>query len=523
MNTKVSSEPLKQWWHACKERENKLAKIDMLIFVMAALPLNPQVYQSFISIAPVARQYGANDYGVTALQAIFFLVCGFGLLLVMIGISNSRKAFSDIDREVWAFRYNSGNFPKLKVNLKVMQASKILSENAIQLFQNSKKPQVLYQVAETNEYITSDHVFGSLMVWRLLPILSGLLIINFIVYSMTNSVIFMGAVYSFFILGLLIMVDAIYSLMHKNKQKKKLMEIATKSALAPNKIYCEYDLLTACVITAESDGELLFKGDSVLSLLNMKEARHPVVEDLLCALDHLIKNSYVAIYYLNNDKNHETNKANNTKRFNDINQLRLILDTYVPDVLLEIRNSLTVSNIVTHYNEKPSEVDLSTADIDIIVAYKELRKDILKQNSIVIEMQNYYQSATKSKVIDGLRGVIDRQAKGWQASNSEQSYSLKTSVLNKNLNKELVPALQALLVNTEDDTTKSRIENKISEINTFFNEQVEIDKKAASSLALNYNRNDLLDTNSQTIPTQEAVNAYLTKVDFYVDALKRDW
>ena len=136
MNTRIASEPLKQWWHACKERENKLAIIDMIIFVMAALPLNPQVYQSFISVAPVAKQYGASDYGVTALQAIFFLVCGFGLLLVMIGISNSRRALSDIDREVWAFRYNSGNFPKLKVNLKVMQASKILSENTIQLFKN---------------------------------------------------------------------------------------------------------------------------------------------------------------------------------------------------------------------------------------------------------------------------------------------------------------------------------------------------------------------------------------------------
>jgi len=134
---------------------------------------------------------------------------------------------------------------------------------------------------------------------------------------------------------------------------------------------------------------------------------------------------------------------------------------------------------------------------------------------------NYYRSISATKVLNSVRGVIDRRTKGFQ-NDDESLYSLQTMVMNKSINQEVIPELEALMLDA-DDATRDRLNEMVNKFKDFFQKQVDIDKQNAQILAIKYDKTVSIDMNISSSSSVSPADAYIEKAASYLDQLEQNW
>ncbi|MBO6225240.1 MAG: hypothetical protein J6N72_07310, partial [Psychrobacter sp.] len=242
-------------------------------------------------------------------------------------------------------------------------------------------------------------------------------------------------------------------------------------------------------------------------------AKNKNIEETLKSLRKLSDQSYKSIQIINNSDCNEIAVNSNNVHIENIKNIKTIINYYIPACIEQIEKSLGIIGAVV---EQPQYISDTLAN-----NYITLYKDINKQLEMVCSIKSYYNNILSNSILNGFQDMITKQSNGWKA-NKEEVYSLKTAVLNKNINGKLIPELKALMVNS-DIETRAKINSKIKDITEFFDQQVEIERQVASAIELDYNKVLSININDGISLKKDAVEDQLKKIDFYIAELKKNW
>ena len=95
-------------------------------------------------------------------------------------------------------------------------------------------------------------------------------------------------------------------------------------------------------------------------------------------------------------------------------------------------------------------------------------------------------------------------------------------VMNKSINQEVIPELEALMLDA-DDATRDRLNEMVNKFKDFFQKQVDIDKQNAQILAIKYDKTVSIDMNISSSSSVSPADAYIEKAASYLDQLEQNW
>lgn len=520
-------------------KSSLLGIVSMIIFAVGMSVANPVAYKAF----EVAFSTDISSFGGTIALAF---VCLPFIMLVSAIISSEIEGFKKSSKSIGGKDGFKIPDSYMHFKVKVLPAEVILIQNKMKLAQDLKYIPSVYLVAGTEKYVLANTLLSPKYKTQSVFFLVACLVVSFFL-SLIG-----GDVNWFFILGhalavvfLIILCNILLSLAWARKISMQLQRIKNNSSVPHNRLWAEY----VFVVKRKLESNGIYKNvhsianTSIEVLLGSDMAKNRQVKHLLDSLKELCINAYSAMDLINDNTCDSVATKDNNKHKENIEKILLIINSYIPACIKQLEKSFKAPQTVVDHNndmllwdnlqvmvfgnkkDKAKGAEEYSKNCNTTSSSSEpyilMRRDIEAQNQTVLAIQAYYEEVVNNGVLNGFQNVIDNQSSGWSFDKKE-FYSLKTQVLDEKLNGKVIPELKALMVNA-DLETRIRIDGKIKDVTEFFNEQVELDKQAASVMALDYDRTVAIIPTDNAIPQKDAAEAYLTNIDFYLDQLKKNW
>lgn len=530
---KIAKLALIDWYKATYTRERLGHLINLAVFWFCALVVTPLSYYFFVT--PNITASASSTTGFTSIRLYIIYAITLLVIAATFRVANLFlfRTVSKPQNPLESGIFNEARMPVKDITLKVVPAKIIANLLRIHLIKTKNTNPVVYRASETDRYYVDGYVFDSSTKARYVIILLSLAVSDF-VFAAHNSVASIGttAVNIAIFIIVLIGAQALLATTYRAQSRKQL----NASIANTNKIniqpLCSYEISVKRTTsnslssikpsfmgkkTSPDDVSAVIGGINVNELSAQSAHRDSKAKGLTTNLVKLINDTYSTITLINSINPSSFHASNSERYQSDVNQLRLMTDSYIPDCLNSIQESLLA------YSSSPlnSTAHNHSNESDVIIAYAELSDDILKQNDIILGIYNYYRSISATKVLNSVRGVIDRRTKGFQ-NDDESLYSLQTMVMNKSINQEVIPELEALMLDA-DDVTRDRLNEMVNKFKDFFQKQVDIDKQNAQILAIKYDKTVSIDMNINPSSSVSPADAYIEKAASYLDQLEQNW
>lgn len=516
MSSKVSNRAMEVWLSRAKQREQRILGANIGLFVFSISALNPitQVLWNQFALDSSLRAVSSSTLAMISALSAFAV---FVSLLIMSAIAGIF-----LKTEI-----NGGNdfdfISKREFKYKLLSLKTLLSLNSTAIHKNLFNDRVIYEIAENKEYFIGDFVFGVNSKLRIGVFFVGMLIINSFLGWLLDTYSFgFILIHAISTAGLLILTEFWFGFFYQFKNRNRLQKVVADTG--DSRAWCEYDLDIKSFNPSYSQLSWISKEDLVLrSLTKQAQNADAQTKRTLLALQLLSDNAYAAINTLNNTSIKFTISSDEEKYTNDSRKLKTVIDGYVPACIEKIKDSFDSTNNMKVFDIKDAHEPTPTSESDsrLSVAYKELYNDIIAQDELVRSIQSYYLDRIENSVLISFRDVIEKRASGW-IDTEEDVYSLKTSVINESINKRVIPKLELLLIDAnEEDAVK--LKSKIAEFKEFFRKQVAIDEQENLAKQITYERDVDISIDDNKVPKRSVIEQEIMNADFYLQQLKREW
>lgn len=541
--------PLKAW-----EQENfksfaRVVAIDTTV-VMTGLTLASPFSRTMYALLVAPNETGIQSVFLPIVITITLAAVLIALFFVVVSVKNV-TAEKLTDENI-----NKASLPKpgTTINLSLLTANDTINANKLGIFKNNKAVNRLYQIAETKEYVVKQYLFRHGLIKRITAAFFAATIFNWLLAFPSTTFLFSDILMqSGVIVAVMILAEALISIFFWQKKQARLKMLASSSAGNQGRIWCQHEMTVTQEISegGYSKSNLKIEGTALDDLISHNNAKKPEVKTLILKIQELSSKTHSTISLINNSECDIIARVGNEFHEDSIDKLSVINNLYIPACIKQISKSLKTADITTEpepsvfagyeglldnnrknnkeddkksfrdrhlvaYMGKEEEVEVLSSD-----PYVELAKDVQNQIDVVLAIQGYYKEIVKNSVMNNFKVVIHGQSNNWITSDPSK-YSLKTSVLDKNLNKKVIPELKALMVSA-DAATRVKLQKKIDEVTDFFEKQVALDKQLESKAALDYDRTVGINTTDGIIPEKDAAEVYIKNLDFYIEELKKGW
>lgn len=520
MNIDLIERPMYLWWDKFKKREELTFWAQILVALIGIVLFSSEVHHVY-NLLIHAESVTTGERSLTFAYIMFVFFMAQACLAVIFASTKAYNIISNDGADIWDSGFSKGVFSSVTVVSKFMPARKIegsylgLFKDSPKsfLFQDSSKPQVIYNIAETNDYLVRNFIFGVRSKFRTLSILAIASIMVIVIGLLSGGSSIVSVATFIVMLGVsLVMTEFVVAALVEFSNDSKIKKVVNNKQTQDN-LWCEYDIAVQRHRVGGAIASLVLGGVKLKDITDVDTSSASKIEATVNNIEKLVDITYLVVHLVNAYDSDKQFAIEATQRREDIKDLLLMLNVYLPACVNEVYNSL----VMISTNEK-----IRSSDLDVVKAYEELHKDLAEQNKFLLDMKNRYEGTVKNTILSDFRKVIDRRSKGWQGGDVFEVYSLKTQVLDTSLNQKLIPELEYLMKGA-DDVSREKIQSKIDEIKSFFNEQVALDEQAVSNQMLEYDRSVSIDANSGIIPTADAVTSKLKQVDHYLNGLKRSW
>ena len=522
--------PLHKWWSLYQKKESLTFSVQLSLMLIGVFLLCTREF--FYKI----HDHIDSSYRVWAWLS-WHLTFGELLISFVLGTFMSLKIFQLLTRkglEIPNHKLSQSKFKDTEIVLRHLPAKKILTQNNNALKKNiinrASKKQVIYQAIETDDYFLGSYVLSINSVYRLIAMFQGsqTIVLALAFFSKTPTI---TAFQSQFIPTIALSVfllfsEVIISLAVHKYNNSKIKNIASRNSKSGNHIYCETDLTVKPYSHKDFTSTLIVGNTPSTSLASLKDDtsslkddafnHHAVIEDVLNNINHVITTAYKAAYSVNSYNSVKQFEVDEGERRKHVKEILSTIDIYIPSIVKEIRESIKNMENLHLSDEKNQNVK------NLSIAYNELRDDLSKQNKVLNDIVDLYQSSFKDNTLSNFRDLIERRENGWIGDSRFNDYSIKTQVLNKSLNENLIPELEHMMIDANADEKELLLE-QIEKIKAFFNEQVALDEELRSKKALNYDKSVSINSEKVPLQTVNAVNDKIKQVDMYLNELRKNW
>lgn len=518
MSNKISSHLIDVWLSKITKREAYIIAVNLGCFLFFLLALNPttQVLWEVWALDASQRPITAFEFGV------IYSVLAVGLLIITVLLGAIVSHFLDVEGDKYQ---EFGFLRKLELNYKFLPAKDILALDSTFITKTILNKKVIYEIAETKEYVEGSFVIGANTRFRLIAFFFTMLLADSLFGWLLGTYSFLVILlHTALITGLLFLIEIAFGLLYKKKNKKKLLDVIAKTSDIKNHPWCEYQINIKPYILSHS--KIAWQSEESLAIekLNKKlEGKNPEIVKTVIALRLLIDNTYAALIAINDNKVKIVTQKDEDRYANDSQKLKNIINGYAPTCIGKIQENVDAVQGLGIFDATNEGAIASASSIDsqILRAYSELYSDILAQDELVKSIYSYYVNIIQNTAVVDFKSVIDRQARGWNAGEDE-TYSIKTSVMNESINKNIIPRLESLMIGASEEDVIN-IKNKIAEFKLFFKEQVAMDKEQALPQQITHDASNDINSVGISIPTRSAIEQELRDADFYLKQLKKRW
>lgn len=536
MNLDAGSKVADNWWEGYKKEQSVIKLISLIGLFTAMLILNPTFHETFEVIVALFKRVVSPSAANSGEGVVFVFMMVPIVLMIFIytpwSLSALIGAIASTNKEL-NYNWLPKRISKAEINYSVLPAYKIRAKREIKLFQTFKKSQNFYQIAESKKYVADTYLLRASFKTRFVVLLLAACAMNAVfgyINSGSNSpYLFLFAlttVVGLFFLEILISVFLSY------KEGQAINKAVIESPDSGDQVWAEYHFTFSLTTSAYSYGDIAIQGTSLEKLKWSAMLSYPALEDLLEHLKDVSNQAYLAMDTINDIKSGGATRVDNSFHTQNIEQLKRVVDIFVPTCIKEILNDIKHSPDsdsfgLSYYkplrNIKVSEAHLYdesyNEEEDLVDLYDIIYRDIRSRKVIISKIQTYYNQIINMITVSGIVDDIKNQA---ETNDNVEGYSLKTAVLNQKLNHIIIPQLKAMLIGSDDETAV-KINEKIKEVSKFFNEQVALEEQLQSSNMLEYDRAVEIEGNLNLIPIKNGVDTYLTNLDYYLKELDKNW
>lgn len=521
MSSQLASEILSTWWDRFRTKQYTVILLDAAVFITGVLFLNPEIHKWVGS-----AKLGLAD-GSLSISELLFACCAALLLgavtalLSTVFFTSAYNYLTGINTSINSIGFKGADLSSVKIKLQFMPAQKILLGSNPVLFHKTDETQIIYQIAETKECVEKNYIFTAFLTVRLTLFFVIGLAINIGLGLINSSSLLVAVTNTMLLIIAMIISEALFTVFSRSLDRKSLKAIAANSLKKPKRVWAEYDLVAKrCLIGQQGAGILSIGDTSVEEMVSKRASEDGVIKDALLALKTLNDRAYSTIFLINESERDVISDVEIERHSENINYLIGITKSYVPACVNKINKNLKAVEVTNLFQQSERANGIKIKDRVTPSAYLELQDDISKQMNVISDMQTYYNTLIETLALNDFRDVIEKQSNNWV--DETQVYSQKTKVLDKNLNHIAIPELEALLIGADSDT-QNKIKSKISEIRTFFAEQVALDKQDYSAKELDYDRAVTITGSNMLSTDKDPVDAHIEKIDFYLKQLKQSW
>ena len=579
-----NDEIITDWWATFTKKELWNNRANKVMFLIGMTVFNPLMYQLVVEI--MARSNNASASQFSSMAHIYLPMTMLLVVGGIAGISANLYAnYLNLHTNIESPAFKKHLFSNVEVALKEAPRHTLVSnirerspDTHIQLFQRADQPQRIMRLAGTKEYIIYNYVFSITAKIRFAIYLVSAIIFNsFLSFIIDGSNLLMAVMHVVLLMAFMVLGDALYGSITRFMDLRRL----TRQPHIPYHAWCDtdinvkrrndrapvlYDGFTSLVVSYYTTNEVMqgvFKSVELDKVINRNRNNHHQIRKSLELLRTLINNTHETMLLINNTSAACFSKSNTDKYRTDVSFLESVNIVECKHHLTKIMEGIQAYSSIAEENkpnpEREPELDRwgnhtakivrdgkeynvvvdtigistfrklendnatktkNTAADDIIEIYESICSDIEDINKQVLDIKTYYQSLAENIAMNNFREAIERPKDNW--SNDQEIYSLQTEVMNKSINKEIIPELELLMVGASDET-KAEIKETIEKFKAFFKKQVDIDKANQSQLALEYDKSVSIDGDNVIPTTADPAHAYLKKVNSYLDQLEKNW
>lgn len=522
--------PLYKWWSLYQKKEHFtfLVQISLMLSGVFLLCTRGFFYKIHEHIDSSYTVWGWFGWYLTFGELLVSLVLGAYISL------NVFQFFTRAGLEITDHKLSQSKFKDTEIVLKHLPAQKILIQNNNALKKNiiniASKKQVMYQAIETDDYFLGSYVLSINSVYRLIALFLGsqatVLVLGFFSKTPMLTAIQSQMMLTIALSVSLLFLDALISLAVHKHNNSKIKNIASRNLKSGEQIYCETELTVKPYDHDDFNSALVVGGTPLIGLASLRLNNYnpkddtfshfTVMEEVLNNINSVITTAYKAAYSVNNYDSEKQFEVDEDERRSHVKEILSTIDIYIPSIVKEIKESIKNMENLYLSDEKNQNIK------NLSIAYNELKDDLLKQKQVLSEIINLYKSSFKDNTLSNFRNLIERRENGWKGDARFNDYSIKTQVLNKSLNENLIPELEHMMIGASDDE-KELLLKQIDKIKTFFNEQVALDDELRSTKALNYDKSVSIDSEKVPLQTVNAVDNKVKQVDMYLNELKKNW
>ena len=531
MDQNIRSKVVDAWWKDfyLKSYRNLIA----LEFVTISFLVLTNLYLFFTKRDASVPLSLTGDDGSGILWMFVYAV---GLIILSfflnesVKINYSFKEYANNNKFLDNVRHNGVSFIHNYINAKDMLSIK---QPLIHKKNNTERT---YTINETGELITNDYVFDKRFIPQLSYVVIGLSTIGLLMNIFTSVDFFDW--YSLMVISVFLGLIVIYI---RAKIARWKLNRHLKSIQSDGFNYESYGFILN--YNHYSGGEsiaFVFKGKTLDVSYLTKNSIELVLKTSNKMLE-LIDKVYATMEIVNNKELAISNGLNEGMRRTSIEKLKVMVDFYIPTsikwiqesgdddefktYLIKIKNRRAIES--RHWLEK-KEIDREmernpmpdkTPSIKVMLSnyaelYKNIKSQVQEVNAIQAKLGIQNHTATES-----LNALFEETATKSNSIVENYFYSNKTRVMDKSLNRELIPKLErmALLANDED---ANLIASKIDEIKAYFKKQVQMDAAEAQTLTPDQ---ALISSDFGEDVTSQAIKKSLESVDYYMRELDQHW
>lgn len=527
----LTEKPLYKWWYLYQSKEQFTFLVQLSLMLGGVLILCSRGF--FYKI----HEYIETSYTAWAWLG-WYLTFGELLISFSLGILVTLKVFnflSKVEPDGTEHELNKGRYKDTEVVLKSLPAQKAWMHNTAMLKKNiinrAGSKQVVYQIIENDEYFLGSYIFSINSIYRLVALFLGSQMIIASLGFLSKTTVLMAIktqlATTVYLAIFLLLVDFFISSVAYKRNNLLIKKIAARYSDSKDRVYCETDLIVKPCKKADfySTSTLVVGGQSLtdLTTLTVKDYsaqddadRYSIIESVLNNINSVIVTAYKAACAVNNYDSGSQFEIEAEDRRSHVKEILSTIDIYIPSLVKEVK--ISMKNMENLYLSDKRNKNLQ----NILTAYSELNEDLLKQKKALDEIISVYKSSFKDNTLSSFRNLIKRRENGWIGDSRFDNYSIKTQVLNKSLNENLIPELEHMMVGASDNE-KELLLAQIGKIKAFFNEQVSLDEELRSSKALDYDRSVSINSEKVPLQTVDLIKNKIEQVDMYLNELKKNW